>query len=113
MSGFMVLLFYIAVLLSLVNTWALVPLIDKICRLYGIDYGSRDIICLIVLMPMSLIYMYLTLSSRMHVSLGLYNNVGLAFLIQIGILVVTVLANKLVNKVYYKCNVKPYLQIKL
>lgn len=116
MSGFMILLFYIAVLLALVNICMAMPLIDKICCLHRIDYGFKDIICLIVLTPMSCVYMGITLFSRTPACLvpfnWSYNNVSLAFLIQVGILVVTVLANKLVNKVYYNRNVRPYLQIK-
>ena len=116
MSGFMILLFYIAVLLALVNICMAMPLIDKICCLHGIDYGFKDIICLIVLTPMSCVYMGITLFSRVPARLvpfnWSYNSVGVAFLIQIGILIVTGLANKLVNKVYYKCNVKPYQRIK-
>ena len=107
MSGFMISLFYIAVLLTIVNGAIMSDIIERVCKLYGLGYNSRVNISLIVGLLISCANLGLVVFSRL-----LYNSVISAFLIQIGILVAYILLIKLVGKIEYKRNVKPYLQIK-
>ena len=52
-------------------------------------------------------------NAALAVTLNESNQNGLSFLIQIGILIICILLIKLFDNVDYKCNVKPYLQIKI
>jgi hypothetical protein len=117
MTGFMILIFYIAVLLTIANGAITAITVEKICKLYNLSFDSQFIISMIVGLPLSCIYLSLVLFSRMYIGVGLfnwlYNKVYLAFLIQVGILIMTILLIKLLNKINYNRNIKPYSQIRL
>lgn len=103
-----VLLFCLAVGLMFVNLFAIMCVIVQIGVAYKI---GNSFSCIIIILSLSAIINVINI--LLVAIFGDSNKNGLSALIQIGILVICALLILIFDKIDYKRNVKPNLQIKL
>lgn len=102
------LLFYLAFILLPVNFLAIIAVIIRINDVYKFSDSSGFIV------DASALGSLMSVTNAMLVSvLDDANKNGLSLLLQAGILIVSVLLIKIFDKIDYKRNLKPNLQIKL
>ena len=103
-----ILLFCLAFILLLVNFFAIVLTLVKIGAVYKL-FDSFASALIVSILGAFIFVMNVDLVSKLDES----NKNGLSVLVQVGILAICILLIMIFNKINYKHNVKPNLQIKI